>query len=120
MKTIILLSVILISLQGCTSIDQPTASRALVEGQFLVPAQAIDSSLSEALSNSKAGAALSVDGQVVVMGEQFFAAIGLNCRKVNSEQADKFIYCLNSQDVWFKVNKVIAEYNELDMLEVSL
>jgi hypothetical protein len=120
MKNTILLSVVLILAQGCTSINQPKASRALVEQQFTVPGVSANLSLSAALSNSKAGTVLAIQQQPVVMGSKFFAATGLTCRRLTSEQAGQYIYCLDGQGSWFKVNKVISEYNESDMPEASL
>lgn len=120
MKNIFLLFAILIIVQGCSSIDQPTASRALVEQQFLIPTVSVDSSLSAALSNSKDGTALAIQDHAVVMGSKFFAASGLTCRKVSSMQTGQDIYCLNSEGSWFKVNNVISEYNEKNAREAGL
>ncbi len=120
MKNIVVLSIILIVIQGCTSIDQPTASRSLVEHEFVAQAPSVDLSLSAALSNSKAGSVLAIEQQPTVMGDKFFAATGLTCRKLIAELTGQHIYCLNTQGGWFKVNKVISEYNEKIMPEVSL
>jgi hypothetical protein len=121
MKNIILLSVVFILTQGCTSINQPTASRALVEKQYATPTELVATPISDALSNAKVGAVVSIQDQAMVMGSKFFAATGLVCRKLKSEQTGQDIYCLNEQqDSWFKVNKVIAEYNENDFREAGL
>lgn len=120
MKNIFLFITILIFAQGCSSIDQPTASRALVEQQFVTPTVSVDLSLSAALSNSKDGTTLSVQKRALVMGSKFFAASGLTCRKVSSKQTGQEIYCLNGEGSWFKVNNVISEYNENDLREAGL
>jgi hypothetical protein len=121
MKNIILFSAVLILTQGCTSINQPTASRALVEQQYATQNETVAATLATALSNSKVGAVILIQEQPVVMGNKFFAATGLTCRKLSTEQSSQDIYCLNDQqDGWFKVNKVIAEYNENDFREADL
>ncbi|MFT6125536.1 MAG: hypothetical protein ACJASL_002493 [Paraglaciecola sp.] len=120
MKNIVLLVVISTMIQGCTSIAQPTASLALVEDVLVTPTASVDFSLSTALSNSQAGSTLSIEQQSAVMGAKFFAATGLTCRKLTSEQARQYIYCLNIQGNWFRVKRVISEYNENVMPEASL
>jgi hypothetical protein len=122
MKNIMLLAVLSTLIQGCTSISQPTASRPLVEHEFksLASAAAVDVSLSTALSNTKSGATFIIQEKSMVMGNTFFAATGLTCRKLISEQVGQHIYCLNNQGNWFQVKKVISEYNESDMTEATL
>jgi hypothetical protein len=120
MKHITLLVVLLTLVQGCASIAQPTASRPLVEHEFVTPSAAIDVSLSTALTNAKTGAAITIQQKSVVMGERFFAASGLSCRKLTIELTGQAIYCLNNDSRWFKVKKVISEYNEFDMSEAIL
>jgi hypothetical protein len=120
MKNKVLLLAVLIFAQGCTSINQPTASRALVENQFVTPAVIVGVSLADALANSSVGTVFAVQDQAVVMGNKFFAAVGLTCRKLTLEQSGQAIYCLNERGDWFKVNKVISEYTENDMQEADL
>jgi hypothetical protein len=120
MKNIVFLAVISIQIQGCTSVSQPTASRPLVEHEFVTSTAFVDLSLGAVLSNTKAGTALVIEQQPVVMSDKFFAATGLTCRKLTSEQAGQYIYCLNIQGNWFKVNQVISEYNENAMAEANL
>jgi hypothetical protein len=120
MKNTVLLSVIFMMAQGCSSINQPTASRALVEEQFIATTALVNVSLSTALSDSTEGALLSIQEQPMLMGSKFFAATGLTCRKLSSEQTGQDIYCLNEQGSWFKVNKVISEYNENNLRDSGL
>ncbi len=120
MKKILLLALLSSLIQGCTSISQPTASRPLVENKFVTPIASVESSLGVALSNLNAGSDLVVDQQPAVMGEIFFAATGLNCRKLTLHHLGQNVYCLNAQGRWFKVKRVISEYNENDMSEVGL
>ncbi|MFT5924865.1 MAG: hypothetical protein ACI9LE_001865 [Paraglaciecola sp.] len=120
MKNIVLLAVLSTLVQGCTSIAQPTASLPLVEHDFVIPTGSVDVSLSTALSNAKTGAAMNIHHQPAVMGERFFAATGLNCRKLTSVQAGQNIYCLNIQGNWFQVKKVISKYHESDTPRASL
>jgi hypothetical protein len=120
MKNIIIIPIILTIAQGCTSIQQPTASRALVENQHVASEVVADLSLSAALSNLKVGAALTIEQRPAVMGDSFFAATGLTCRKLTWQHVEQNIYCLNPQGHWFKVKRVIAEYNENDMSGISL
>jgi hypothetical protein len=119
MKNIVLLAVLSTFIQGCSSIVQPTASLPLVEHEF-VPIGSVDVSLSTALSNTKTGAAMNIHQQPAVMGERFFAATGLTCRKLTSVQAGQHIYCLNIQGNWFQVKKVISEYHESVIPRTSL
>lgn len=120
MKNILLVAVLSILMQGCTSISQPTASRALVEHEFVTPIVSVGSSLSEALSNIETGAALVIEQQPALMGDSFFAATGLTCRRLTLQQMGQSIYCLSTQGNWFKVKRVISEYNENDMAEANL
>ena len=120
MKKILLITVLSILIQGCTSIAQPTASRPLVEHKLVTPMASVESSLGVALSNVKPGTTLIVEQQPAVMGENFFAAIGLSCRRLTLQQLGQNVYCLNAQGRWFKVKQVISEYNENDMSKVGL
>jgi hypothetical protein len=120
MKNIVLLVVISTLVQGCAGIAQPTASRPLVENEFVTPTVSVDFSLNASLSNAKTGSSLVIEQQPAVMGERFFAATGLTCRKLAVEQTGQHIYCLKNQGSWFKIKKVISEYNENSMPEVSL
>jgi hypothetical protein len=120
MKNVMLLAVLSTFIQGCSSITQPTASRPLVAHEFVMPISSVDVSLSIALSNAKTGAAMNIHQQSVVMGERFFAATGLTCRKLTSVQAGQHVYCLNIQGNWFQIKKVISEYHESDIPKASL
>jgi hypothetical protein len=120
MKNTVLLFAILIFVQGCANISQPTASRALVENQFVTPVVVAGVSLADALANSSVGTVFAVQEQAVVMGNEFFAAVGLTCRNLILKQGGQDIYCLNERGDWFKVNKVISEYTENDMQEADL
>lgn len=121
MKNFILLSGLFFLLSSCTSIEQPIASRPLVEKQDVSSKIPISSSsLSSALSNKKVGDVLVIGQQRVVMGNQFFAATGLTCRKLTTEVSGQNTYCLDIQGHWFKVNRVISEYSEGATLGVNL
>lgn len=123
LSTSIIFVLSLITLQACTSISQPTASRALVEQQFVLASAnsgTIESNLRAALENSAAGTGVIVNNDSLVLGNTYFAATGQTCRRLSSQQSDQIIYCLNEQDGWFKVNKVIAEYNENDFSGAGL
>lgn len=120
MKNIVLLSVLSTFIQGCTSIEQPTASRPLVEHEYVTPTASTNSFLNSSLSNAKAGEKLVVEQQPAVMGDVFFAASGLTCRKLITKQVGQNIYCLNTRGHWFKVKNVISEYNESVISEASL
>jgi hypothetical protein len=120
MKKILLVVLLPTLIQGCTSISQPTASRPLVEHKFVTPIVSVESSLGIALSNDETGTNLVVEQQPAMMGENFFAATGLSCRKLTLQQLGQNVYCLNVQGRWFKVKRVISEYNENNISEVSL
>ena len=120
MKNIVLLAVLSTLIQGCTSIAQPTASRPLVENEFVIPSAPVNVSLSTALSNAEAGVEMIIQQKPAVFGERFFAATGLTCRKLTSVLTGQAIYCLNTDSSWFKVKKVISEYHESDTPRASL
>jgi hypothetical protein len=120
MKKILLVALLSTLIQGCTSISQPTASRPLVEHKFVTSIASVKLSLGTALSNLTVGTTLIVEQIPAVMGEHFFAATGLSCRKLTLQQRGQNVYCLNAQGLWFKVKQVISEYNENNMSEVGL
>ena len=120
MKNIVLLAVLSTLIQGCTSIAQPTASRPLVENEFVIPSAPVNVSLSTALFNAEAGVEMIIQQKPAVFGERFFAATGLNCRKLTSELGGQHIYCLDIQGSWFQINNVISEYQDSDIPRASL
>jgi uncharacterized protein YceK len=112
MQKFVLLVLIIFLVQGCTSIAQPKASLDLVAKQYIsTSATPVDSSLSAALTASKTGATLVFENQDIEIGRSFFAATGQKCRKVSFGQNGLNLYCRSEQGSWFKVNKVISEYN---------
>jgi hypothetical protein len=114
MKNIVLLVLLSSLIQGCTSISQPTASTPLVENalKFFTSTAFVDFSLSEALFDLKTGAKLVIEQQPAVMGDKYFAATGNTCRKLTLEKLGQRTYCLNNLGSWYKVKRVISEYNE--------
>jgi uncharacterized protein YceK len=115
MQKFVLLVLIIILAQGCTTIAQPTATLDLVAEKYVATADThADSSLSAALTASKTGTILVHEDQNVEIGRVFFAATGEKCRKVSFQQAGLNLYCRSEQGYWFKVNNVISQYNEND------
>lgn len=111
MKIVVLFTFIAVFIQGCGSITQPTASRPIVESNKATAVQLSNDSLTEHLSNAKVGYAIIIQGQNLTLGEQFFAASGLSCRKVaNDKNTSYIVYCQDEQKRWFKVNSVISQY----------
>jgi hypothetical protein len=120
MKTIALLCLSFIFLQGCSSVAQPKASLNLVEEQFDVPNEPVDEALHDALSNLATNSTFFLSEKTTIIGDKFFAASGFTCRKLKYEEVGFDLFCKNQDDVWFKVNKVISEYNETDFVGADL
>ncbi|GAA0856749.1 hypothetical protein GCM10009114_19850 [Aliiglaciecola litoralis] len=106
-------------LQGCSTIEQPTAQRPLVEHEYVDPAEQVESPLASALTDVPAGATRVVGGKQIQFGRTFFAASGLLCRNLVDHSNQERIYCKRSQSNWFAVNNVIAQYSESQELEAK-
>ncbi len=101
-----------ILLQGCTSIDQPIASRALVEHEFVSDAKPVSSTQQVILSQSSMSTNVQIDGKPAVLGKPFFAASGKTCRKVQFMLDGQRVYCKTNNGDWYAVSPVLASYSE--------
>lgn len=112
MKKFVVLFSSLFLIQGCTSVTQPVAKRALVEHEYSNPASSVSSEFANALQNSKVGSSQTIRTQTFTFGQAFFSASGLNCRKVLVESVSDTIYCQRADNDWYQVNRVISEYSD--------
>ncbi len=109
MKNIVLLLVIGTLMQGCANVSQPTASRPLVDKKVMGKTTPVDISINSILDNAKSGESVQANQHSMVLGSKFVSATGLTCRKLVSDKAGLDVYCLNLNNHWFKVKRVISE-----------
>lgn len=113
MKTLFSLLLVLVSLQGCTSIKQPVASRPLVEQNFSNIYQVLPESIWDSLQNRSNGELLSFNSQQVELGRLFFSASGNQCRQLTFTNNLLRIACrVDGSAQWYLVKPVISEYSE--------
>lgn len=98
--------------QGCTSISQPTASRPLVEHEYVIAAPAESDLMQRQLTHSTSGSIISLDNDSGTIGPKFFAATGATCRKVFLTMSGQTVFCQNELKQWYRVKSVISEYIE--------
>tara|TARA_R110001632_G_scaffold8686_12_gene34617 strand:+ start:29182 stop:29541 length:360 start_codon:yes stop_codon:yes gene_type:complete len=98
--------------QGCTSISQPTASRPLVEHEYVIAAPAESDLMQRQLSRNESGSKISVNKESGTIGAQFFAATGATCRKVYFTTSGQTVFCRNELKQWYRVKSVISVYAE--------
>ncbi|MEP4891751.1 MAG: DVU3141 family protein [Aliiglaciecola sp.] len=101
-----------ILVQGCTSIDQPIASRALVEHEFVTDVPLVSSAQQAILSQSSVTKSVQLNGQSAILGKPFFSASGKTCRKVKFLVDGQRVYCQTDNGGWYPVSPVLASYNE--------
>ena len=112
MKKFVVLFSSLFLFQGCSSVTQPVANRALVEHEYSNPASSVSSDFAKALQTAKDKDSRVINSQTFTFGLSFFSASGLNCRKVAVESASNTIYCKRADNDWYQVNRVISEYSD--------
>lgn len=112
LSSLLLLSILL---QGCTSIEQPVASRALVEYELGGSVVHLPANQQQILSDSADTQSTQLDGKRVVLGKPFFAASGKICRKVQFKLDGQRVYCKTHKGEWYAVNQVLASYTESTM-----
>jgi hypothetical protein len=113
MKTLFSLLLVLVTLQGCTSIKQPVASRPLVEQNFSNIYQVLPESIWDKLQNTSNGELLSFNSQQVELGRLFFSASGNQCRQLTFTNNLLRVACrVNESTQWYLVKPVISEYIE--------
>ena len=98
--------------QGCASISQPTASRPLVEHEYVISAPAESDLMQRQLNSIQSGSKISVNNESGTIGAQFFAATGATCRKVYFTHSGQAVFCQNELKQWYRVKSVISEYIE--------
>ncbi|MDO6559647.1 hypothetical protein [Paraglaciecola chathamensis] len=98
--------------QGCTSISQPTASRPLVEHEYVISTPVENDSMQRSLSNISADASISIDAQAATLGPKYFSASGVICRSAETQYSGQYLFCQNALKQWYRVKSVISTYNE--------
>ena len=117
MRNICSLLLVTFYLVGCTSINQPVASRALVEYSFISKQNNVPSEFWQDLSTARYGKKIVIDQQSAKLGQQYFAANGRTCRKLmwidsNFDSLPR-VTCKSTQDdSWHYVKPVMSEYIE--------
>ncbi|WP_133468396.1 hypothetical protein [Paraglaciecola marina] len=102
-----------ILLQGCSSIEQPVASRALVEYEFGNGAVVLPLNQQLVLSQADDDKSVQLGNKKAELGPIFFAASGKNCRKVKFIKGGQRVYCKTRAGDWYAVNPVLATYSEV-------
>ncbi|MEP2651479.1 MAG: hypothetical protein ABJH06_05725 [Paraglaciecola sp.] len=100
--------------QGCSSIDQPIASRALVENEFGPDIVLLSSEQQLVFSKDSNTRQVQINGKQAELGQVFFAASGKICRKVQFLVDGQRVYCKTDKGSWYAVSPVLASYNEAD------
>lgn len=107
----ILLSVSVLA--GCAGIDQPIASRPLVEHDFETQETLVPESLWSQFSDADSKTQITVQSSYAQLSAPFFAANGKTCRKLIFAQATTQVACQSSDKTsWYYVKPVLAEYSE--------
>lgn len=105
----------LMTLVGCTSIDQPIAQLQLVRENNGVERQFVSNALWRDFLNESEGHKLNSDGHTVYLGKLYVSATGHICRKLIWENSFPVnvsnLTCKSTlSDSWFFVESVMAEY----------
>lgn len=119
MKKFVVLFSSVFLFQGCASVTQPVAKRALVEHEYSNPASSVSSDFAKVLQTAKNNDSRVINNQTFTFGQSFFSASGLNCRKVAVETASYTIYCKRADNDWYQVNRVISEYSDGNIKEAK-
>lgn len=122
MKFILGISLTILLTSGCVSrIDQPVASRPLVENVVILATESVPQMHWSKLSIETSGSTLTIDGHKMVLGERYIAASGDTCIALQSVDAmvKRSTTVCNGKDSleWHYARPVIAFHTE--NLEVS-
>jgi hypothetical protein len=122
MKFILGITLTVLLTSGCVSrIDQPVASRPLVENVIILATESVPQMHWSALSNETSGSLINIDGNKMVIGERYVAASGDTCIALQYAElvATRSTTVCNGKDSieWHYARPVIAFHTE--KLEVS-
>ncbi|GAC13304.1 DVU3141 family protein [Aliiglaciecola lipolytica] len=109
LSSLILLGILL---QGCTSIDQPVASRALVDHDYAIQTAPVSAEQQTILSQTYHANTVQLDGKPAILGKPFFAASGRTCRKVQFIVDGQRVFCKTTEGDWYPIVPVLASYSE--------
>ena len=117
MRNILCLLFASLYMVGCSSINQPVASRALVEYTFSSEQKNVPSAFWQTLSSAKFGNEIIINQQPAELGQQYFSANGRTCRKIlwrdnNIDSLARVICKSSKDDSWQYVKSVMSEYIE--------
>jgi hypothetical protein len=101
-----------ILLQGCSSIEQPIASRPLVEQEYIVTTPVENDDMQSILNNTPSDSTITLKDEVATLGPVFFAASGVHCRKAIVIPGEQQLFCQNQFKQWYQVQSVMSEYND--------
>jgi hypothetical protein len=110
-------TLLLISLVGCTSIDQPVAQRELVNEYYSIDRQTVSDEFWNSLLKKNEGHTLTLEGQSVSLGKLYVSATGQICRKIfwqkETSANTSNLSCKSSlNNSWYFVEAVLAEYTD--------
>lgn len=102
-------------LQACTTIKQPTAKNdlvgTLVIDESLYVGDNINSSLTQSITNST----IILANESYVVGRKFYSALGKTCRKLNTENKEYKVFCLDQNGKWYETKPILARYSESNL-----
>lgn len=98
------------AVQGCSSIDQPVASRALVDYQMVSELRPVKTNFNDVLNRTSNSETVILNGQQALLGESFFSAAGKTCRKVSFIEQGERVYCQAESNQWFEIESILADY----------
>lgn len=113
MKNLFLVPPIMFLITACSTIEQPIASRPLVEQNFTNKYLQLPENSWDPLANSVVGQVVNLSSQQVKLDKLYFSATGKQCRQLFFPNDLLRIACrdaIGSQ--WFLVKPVISEYIE--------
>lgn len=113
MKKLFCLSALVLLVSACSSIEQPIASRLLVEQNVANVYQELPKNVWSDLSNAATGAVVYLESQQVSLDKLYFSANGKQCRQLLFPNDSLRISCrIGEAAKWYLVKPVISEYIE--------
>ncbi|MCL1044124.1 hypothetical protein L2737_02100 [Shewanella electrodiphila] len=125
MKVTLIVFLLITSLGACSSSPpRVEASRSMIKyDQVLESAKLVPETLWTALELKEEHEVISYNGKAISLGELYFSALGLQCRKIYISKianikADKFerISCkANTGEAWYLMSNVIDNNNKIEL-----
>lgn len=105
---IIIITLSVFAVGGCTSIEQPVASIELVQNQIFDTPELANQKLNNILNADDNHFTSTFNGQVLTLEKVYFSAAGRNCRYV-LKNATKDLFCMSQNNQWDKITFVLSE-----------